>query len=1587
MIPLSFAQQRLWFLNRLEGATATYNIPIGLRLTGPLDTAALTAALHDLALRHESLRTVFPEQDGAPYQRVLAEPGREMLTVRPLTPRDQLDEELAAAARHAFDLTDEVPLHAWLFELGPQERVLLLVLHHIAADGWSLAPLTRDLAAAYTARLAGRSPEWAALPVQYADYTLWQRELLGDEDDPQSLVSQQLDHWRATLAGLPSELALPVDRARPTVATGCGGRLPFQLDPAVFARITALAKEEGATVFMVVQAAIATLLCRLGAGTDIPLGTPVAGRTDVALDDLIGFFVNTLVLRTDLTGNPSFRELLQRVKATDLAAFAHQDVPFERLVEVLNPERSMNRHPLFQVMVTFDDGAVAAGIELPGITATALETTGERAKFDLGFGFSDQDGQGLGCSLEFSSDLFEPATAEALVRRFALLLDTLTEHPDQPIGTAALLDADELAVVDRPVPGVAAHEWDGRLLHRIFEQRAAETPDAVAVTSGSNELTYRQVNEQANRLAHRLRDLGVGAESLVGVCLDRDLDLVPTLIGVLKAGGAYVPLDPTYPADRLEYIATDAALTALVTQRAHRGLADAIFDGPVLAVEDLGTEPVTDLAAVTTDENAVYVIYTSGSTGRPKGCTLTHRNVVRLFTATDEYFGFGEQDVWALFFSYAFDFSVWEFWGALLFGGRLVMVPHDTARSPEELHRLLVEEQVTVLNQTPSAFRSLAQLPTEQLALRTVVFGGEKLEIADLGTWTGLDHLALVNMYGITETTVHVTHHRITDEDLTHPTVSPIGTPMPDLGIHLLDPHGQLVPLGVVGEIHVSGPGLARGYLGRPDLTAEKFVPNPYGPPGTRLYRSGDLARRNPDGTLESVGRADDQVKIRGYRIELGEIQNTLATHPDIAEAIVLVREDTPGDRRLVGYYVPVGDGPSTGELRAHLGRSLPEYMVPSALVALPAIPLTGNGKTDKRALPAPAVERTAGRAAATEAERVLCDLFAEVLGLPGVGVEENFFTLGGHSLLVTKLVSRIRSAFAAELPVRAVFEAPTPAALAEHIPTAEAGRAQLGEAERSTVVPLSYAQQRLWFLNRFEERREAYNVPICLRLAGPLDSAALTAALGDLVRRHESLRTVFPERDGVPHQLVRAEIGTVTTVGELTEAELPAAVAEAARTVFDLTTELPVRGWLYRLGPEDHALCLVLHHIAADGWSMAPLGRDLAAAYAARLAGEAPDWAELPVQYADYTLWQRELLGDESDPQSLAAAQLDFWRHTLAELPPELQLPTDHPRPAVPSDRGGRVKFALAPEVYQQLTAVARECGATVFMVLQAAVAALLSRLGAGTDIPFGTPIAGRTDMALDDLVGFFVNTLVLRTDLSGNPSFRELVARARETDLAAFAQQDLPFERLVEVLNPERAINRHPLFQVMLSFDEGTAGPGFALPGLTATELLPPTETAKFDLAFSFTDRAGSVEYATDLFDRESVELLAARLQRLLGAVAGDPGLRLADLELLSEAEGARILGEWNATARPGAGPTFPELFEQQVRATPQAVAVVAADGELSYAELNRRANRLARELLARGAGPERCVALALPRTTDLVVAQLAVWKAGAAYLPLDP
>ncbi|MEV4114806.1 amino acid adenylation domain-containing protein [Nonomuraea sp. NPDC049695] len=977
-MPLSSAQARLWFLYRVEGPNPAYNIPLALRLTGQVDRTALRAALEDVVARHEILRTIFPEHDGVPRQEIL----ERVRVPLPVWQPDDGDAAMRAIARRGFDLVSEPPFRAHLLRLAPDEHVLMLVLHHIAGDGWSAGPLVRDVLAAYESRSAGKAPELPPLPVQYADYTLWQRDL----------PATGLAYWQKALAGLPDQLELPFDRPRPPVPSGEGGTVPVALGPAVMAAAEALARRARASVFMVLHAALAALLTRLGAGTDIPIGTPVAGRNDSALDDAVGFFVNTLVLRADTSGDPSFAELLERVKAADLAAFDHGELPFERLVEALNPHRTRNRHPLFQVMLVHQDLA-----EVPVVhTGTA--------KFDLTLNL-DPTGTGF---LEYSRDLFDRATARALVTRLTRLLDQALADPSRPIGRLDLLDAAERRTI--------LQEWNGDLVSEpgatlpgLFEEQARRTPGATAV----GELTYAELNARANRLAHKLIAYGARPGGVVALSLPRTPDLVAALLAVLKTGAAYLPLDPSYPADRVDYMIADAGPVCVVDE----GWLDDLG-------EWLDHDPERDLRP----GDAAYVIYTSGSTGRPKGVVVTHHNVVRLLSATDRSFGFAPSDVWTLFHSYAFDFSVWELWGALLYGGRLVVVPYEVSRSPADLLDLLERERVTVLNQTPSAFYQLAAADDgRELALRYVIFGGEALEPARLSAWRARRPGAprLVNMYGITETTVHVTHLELVSGD-EHG--SPIGRGIPDLRVYVLDDALRPVPAGVAGEMYVAGAGLARGYLGRPGLTAERFVADPYGAPGSRMYRSGDLARRRIDGTLDYVGRADQQVKVRGFRIEPGEVEAALLRHPSVAQAAVIVREDRPGDRRLTAYVVPRGDARG---LRSFVARSLPDYMVPAAIVEVPSLPLTVNGKLDRAALPAPAVPSGEGRPPDGPREEALCALLAEVLGVPRVGVDDGFFDLGGHSLLAVRLVARIKEVLGAEVSIGALFEAPTAAGLA----------------------------------------------------------------------------------------------------------------------------------------------------------------------------------------------------------------------------------------------------------------------------------------------------------------------------------------------------------------------------------------------------------------------------------------------------------------------------------------------------------------------------------------------------------------------------
>ncbi|MFD9737175.1 amino acid adenylation domain-containing protein [Umezawaea sp. NPDC059074] len=1538
MVPLSHAQRRLWFLSRFETGSA-FHVPFTLRLRGAVDVGALRTALADVAARHEVLRTVFPDVDGVPEQQVLD-------TAPDLLVEPYGEGVVEAAAELPFDLAVDLPLRSWLFEVSPDEHVFLVVVHHIASDGWSMGLLLAGIAEAYDARRNGRAPEWEPLPVQYADYTLWQLDVLGEEDDPDSAISRQLAYWTESLADLPDELALPFDRPRPAESTGECGLVPVLVPSGTSDALAELTRETGATMFMVLQAAVAVLLAKLGAGEDIPLGAAVAGRTDEALDELIGFFVNTVVLRTDVSGDPSFRELLARVRELDLSAFGNADVPFERLVEALNPERSLARHPLFQVMLVLQNNS-DGDISFPGADVAVESVGSHSSRFDLTVNLRERE-NGVTGLIEYATDLFDPATAERLAGRFTAVLDQVAAAPDAPLSTLDVLLPGEREAL---LPDTAADipDW---CVHELVEGHARTTPDAVALVFGDERITYGELNARANRVAHHLIADGVRRGELVGVCVERGPDFVVALLAVLKTGAGYLPLDPSHPAERIRAVVREAGahrvLTAVPDVSAHSS-----YD-PVLDIDPRGT---------------ACVLYTSGSTGVPKGAMGSHRSVVRTFFG-QSYVHFGPDEVFLQCAPVSWDAAVLELFGALLHGGTCVLALGQSP-DPADIARLVERHGVTVLWLSAGLFAVVADLHPEVFGrVAQVVTGGDAPSVAHVAR-VRADHpdLALVHGYGPVESMVFATTHRITAADAV---VVPIGKPLGNTDVHVLDDSLRLVPPGVVGEVYVGGLGLAEGYLGRARLTAERFVASPFGS-GVRLYRTGDLARWNGRGDLEFVGRADDQVKIRGFRVEPGEVEAALAAHPAVSRAAVVVRPDSSGQKQLVAYAVASVDGPALAE---HLGAVLPTHLVPAAVLVLDALPLTANGKLDRAALPEPDFAAAAGgRAPRTAREEILCGLFAEVLGLPSVGADDSFFALGGHSLLATRLVSRVRSTFDAEVSIRAVFEAPTPARLALRLDGPNA-RPALTSRERPERPPLSFAQQRLWFLAEFGER-SAYNVPFALRLRGALDLPALAAALDDVVARHEALRTVFPVVDDEPYQHVRASGSVPFDVGEYS-AE---AVTAAAWHEFDLASELPIRASVLVVSPDEHVLVLVLHHIACDGWSLGPLLGDLGTAYDARRSGGAPSWSPPPVTYVDYALWQRDLLAADD--------QTAYWTEALAGLPEEIALPVDRPRPAVPGAEAGVVPVHWDDSVRSGLVELARATGTTLFMVLQAGLAVLLSRMGAGDDLPIGTPVAGRTDEALDDVVGFFVNTLVLRTDVSGDPSFRELLARVRDTDLSAFGHSDLPFERLVEVLNPTRSLARHPLFQVMLVV-QNNAGASLEFPGVEVAAEPIAGGAGKFDLNLSLGETPdgldGVLQYRTDLFDLATAESLVARLAAVLAQVVVAPDLPVGAVDVLLPGERQRVLVDWNATDHPVPSLSVPEVVEAQVRRTPDAIAVVDGPDSLTYAELNSRANRLARSLVAAGAGPEEVVALVLPRSADLVVALLAVLKTGAAYVPVE-
>ncbi len=1597
-LPLSFAQQQLWFLHQWAPESSVYNVPLALRLRGSLDVGALELALGAVVARHEVLRTTFAAPGGKAEQ-VIWPVGDVPVVVWDVSGLAPGEAELEARrlvveeASRPFDLERGPLVRAGLVRVGGEDHVFVLTLHHIVTDGWSLSVLLRELSAGYDAFSRGESAPFEALAIQYADFAVWQREwLTGD------VLETQLGFWRDHLGGVPA-LELPTDRPRPPVRGDAGASFSFSLDAELSDGVRDLGQRYGATLFMTLLAAFQVLLHRYSGQDDFVVGTPIAGRNRAEIEPLIGFFVNTLPLRADCAGDPSFGELLGRVRETALGAYAHQDLPFEKLVEELQPERDPSRHPLFQVSVGLHASETGRTLVLEGLEVDGFELSHETAKFDLSFHFIDSDEAIVG-AIEYATDLFDSSTVARMAGHLRNLLAGMVADPDCRIGELELLGVDERRQLLVEWNDTAVEFPSDRCVHELFEDQVVRDPDATAVVFEDVSLSYGELNRRANRLAHHLRDLGVGPDVLVGICVERSPEMVVGLLAILKAGGAYVPLDPDYPADRLAFMLEDTAAPVLLTHSAVEGRLPwtntfAICVDDVAAWAD---QPDTNPGPIAAADNLAYVIYTSGSTGQPKGVLIEHHSILRLVFGLP-FLAVGSKPTVLHLATLNFDASTFELWCPLLHGGTAVLVSGNDLPSARDLEVTIRNQSIGMLWLTASLFNAYVDQGSAGLfaGLSTLVIGGETLSYQHVARFMEASPtVSVVNGYGPTEATTFTCTYPIRKDVRGS---LPIGRPIANTELFVLDRWGRPVPVGVAGELFIGGVGLARGYLRRPELTAERFVPHPFSDvAGARLYRTGDVVRYLPDGNLEFLGRLDDQVKIRGFRIECGEVEAALLGCVGVGEAVVVAREDAPGDKRLVGYVVPVdGSVLSTTELRESLRRVLPDYMVPSAFVVLDGLPLTPNGKVDRKALPAPDGSRPElGQefvAPRTPTEELLAGIWCEVLGVDRVGVHDDFFALGGHSLLATQVVSRVRVVFGVELLLRSLFEDPTVAALADVVAGGggESAAPPIVVAARDGDLPLSFAQQRLWFLDRLVPS-SVYNVPLALRLRGSLDVGALELALGAVVARHEVLRTTFAAPGGKAEQVIWPVGDVPVVVWDVSglapgEAELEARrlVVEEASRPFDLERGPLVRAGLVRVGGEDHVFVLTLHHIVTDGWSLSVLLRELSAGYDAFSRGESAPFEALAIQYADFAVWQREwLTGD------VLETQLGFWRDHLGGVP-ALELPTDRPRPPVRGDAGASFSFSLDAELSDGVRDLGQRYGATLFMTLLAAFQVLLHRYSGQDDFVVGTPIAGRNRAEIEPLIGFFVNTLPLRADCAGDPSFGELLGRVRETALGAYAHQDLPFEKLVEELRLPRDLSHTPLFQTMFVL-QNNSREAFSLGSLDVEQFGVSRTTAKFDLTLAMAEGDGGLlcefEYATDLFDSSTVARMAGHLRNLLAGMVADPDCRIGELELLGVDERRQLLVEWNDTAV-----EFPsdrcvhELFEDQVVRDPDATAVVFEDVSLSYGELNRRANRLAHHLRDLGVGPDVLVGICVERSPEMVVGLLAILKAGGAYVPLDP
>lgn len=1621
--PLSFSQRRFWFFEKFETQKALNNILLPVLIKGQLAIDIFEQSLNEIIKRHEILRTCFPIIEDEPLQLVVPD-FKFVFEIVDLTESDEKsrDDEIKKIiyeqAVISFDL-EKIPLLAGkIIKKNADEHIILLTLHHIIFDGLSSALLINEVSILYNALLQKTTAALPVLKLQYGDYARWQHDIQNGKTP-----GENLSFWKSQLSGLPPLFQFPTDKPRPPLQEFKGDHVNIELSSGDVDKLKALARTQRASLFMTLLGGFKAVLYRYTNISDIPVGCPVSGRNVPGTENLIGLFLNTLVMRTRLRPNATFLELLENVRETVLNAQDHQNIPFEKIVEELEPERSLSYAPVFQILFSFQTfSGHSAGFSGMQFNILDYETKSTQG-FDLAFNLNESS-NGIVGSIEYDSGIFERETIAGLIRHYQNFLEKVIETPNLPIHQIGFLQKNE----ERQL----LEDWNGKFIeigtdlfvHKIFEKQAAETPEKIAASDNEESLTYRELNENSNKIAHFLIGKDVSRDSVTAVITNRDLNFLTSILGILKTGGAYLPLDPNSPVERLKNIIGQTRPQVILTTSEFQEILQEILeenDGifTYRIDEIIGNDEISNLNPVAHVEagNLSYLIFTSGSTGKPKGVMLEHRGMTNNIMAKISDFKLTAEDIVAETAPQFFDMSVWQFLAPLTVGASVEIIPDDLIQKPHLFFRYIETKKISIIDVVPSFLKMIlseievtAESKISLNSLRLVVTGGEALTPDLTRQWfSNFPQIELVNAYGPTEASDNITHYFINSPPENSAVHIPIGRPIQNTKSYILGESFELMPVGCFGELYIGGDCVARGYLNKPDLTAEMFVPDPFSAkPGARMFKSGDIARFLSSGLVECVGRKDNQVKIRGFRIELGEIENILRLHENVREAAVLAIEDQNKNLNLFAYIVPVFDSvsdepPKINELREFLKDRLPFYMVPAFYIFIEQIPRTATGKLDRKALPPPDFDEIAtyySRARQlTPTEEILRTIWMEVLKKQNVSENDNFFDLGGHSLLATQVTSRIRKIWDLDIPLRDIFSVPDLRALALKIDAQIASDKTRNKAFQITKrnyenvsVPLSFSQQRLWFIEHLEAQSSLYNILTAILLKGSLDIEILTKAINFIIQRQSSLRTIFETVNSQPVQKILPELEISLTAEDLrsdlqaeTDEFINQLIKTESRHSFNLQQSPLFNFRLVRIAENEHLITLNMHHIISDGWSMGIFIYEIAALYEAFLNDRQPDLPSLPIQYADYSLWQQEWM--KSDDFS---SDLKYWREKLSDAPGLIEMPTDRPRPSVQTFGGKRKQCEIGTDVFNSLRAVAGSEGATLFMVMLAGFYLLLYKYSNQKDLLVGTPIAGRNKNETENLIGFFVNTLVLRIGLSPDITISELIGNVRRTCFEAYSYQDIPFEKLVEEINPQRDLSYSPLFQIVFGL-QNTPQPDFTVPKLTLEQVNFETNSSKYDMTL-FMNELGSrlfgvLEYNPDLFDDETIEQFLKHYENILSEITRERSQLIGAVSLLTESEKDEVLKMGISNLHLPLTETVVETFEKQAAKFPERVALAFQDRKLTYTELNKRANRIGQYLQNLKLPQNSKIGLYLERSINSVAGMLAIFKSGGVYVPLDP